>query len=41
MKFKPLVLFAATLAALPSVCKADGVAPFGIISAYNLVALGR
>jgi len=40
MKIKLLSLFAVTLAALPSVCKADGVAPFGVASAYNLVALG-
>lgn len=40
MNIRSLVLFAAALAALPSVCKADGVAPFGVASAYNLVALG-
>jgi len=40
MNIRPFVLFAAALAAIPSVCKADGVAPFGIASAYNLVALG-
>ncbi|WP_157466694.1 choice-of-anchor A family protein [Edaphobacter aggregans] len=40
MKLRPLVLSLAALAALPSVCKADGVAPFGVASAYNLVALG-
>ncbi len=40
MQIRPLVLLAAALAALPSVCKADGIAPFGVASAYNLVALG-
>ncbi|HEY0161873.1 MAG TPA: choice-of-anchor A family protein [Edaphobacter sp.] len=40
MKIKIFSLVAATLIALPSICKADGVAPFGIASAYNLVALG-
>jgi choice-of-anchor A domain-containing protein len=40
MNIRTIVLFAAALAALPSVCKADGVAPFGAASAYNLVALG-
>lgn len=40
MNIRSLVLFAAALAALPSVCKADGVAPFGVASAYNLLALG-
>ena len=34
------VLYLAAFAALPSVCKAEGVAPFDIASAYNLVALG-
>ncbi len=40
MQIRPLVLLAASLAALSSVCQADGVAPFGVASAYNLVALG-
>ncbi|HTF70773.1 MAG TPA: choice-of-anchor A family protein [Edaphobacter sp.] len=31
---------AASLVVLPSLCKADGVAAFGVASAYNLVALG-
>lgn len=39
MKHRALFL-AVLLGSLPSVCKADGVAPFGIASAYNLVALG-
>lgn len=38
MKHRALLL-AVFLGSLPSVCKADGVAPFGIASAYNLVAL--
>jgi choice-of-anchor A domain-containing protein len=40
MKIRIVSLLAVTLATLPSVCKADGVAPFGVASAYNLVALG-
>ncbi len=40
MKLRALVLSLAALAALPSICRADGVAPFGVASAYNLVALG-
>jgi choice-of-anchor A domain-containing protein len=40
MKIKFAFLFAASLAVLPSLCKADGLAPFGVASAYNLVALG-
>jgi choice-of-anchor A domain-containing protein len=40
MKNKFLFLFAASLAVLPGMCKADGLAPFGVASAYNLVALG-
>ena len=37
---KKVVLFSAVLAAIPSVCLADSVAPLGVASAYNLVALG-
>lgn len=40
MMNKQVVLFAAVLAAFPGVCLADSVAPFGVASAYNLVALG-
>ncbi len=40
MKIKLLFLAAVILGSLPVVCKADGVAPFGVASAYNLVALG-
>jgi choice-of-anchor A domain-containing protein len=40
MKIKYLSLLAVSLVVLPSLCKADGVAPFGVASAYNLVALG-
>ncbi|HEU4636554.1 MAG TPA: choice-of-anchor A family protein [Edaphobacter sp.] len=40
MKIKFAFLFAASLAVLPNLCKADGLAPFGVASAYNLVALG-
>ena len=35
-----VVLFAAVLAAFPRLCHADPIAPFGVASAYNLVALG-
>lgn len=40
MKIKFAFLVAASLAVLPGLCKADGLAPFGVASAYNLVALG-
>jgi choice-of-anchor A domain-containing protein len=40
MKNNTLYLFAIALVFFPSVCKADGLAPFGVASAYNLVALG-
>src|ERR1700754_1144252 len=40
MKIRLVSFFAVALVSLPSVCKADGVAPFGVASAYNLVALG-
>jgi choice-of-anchor A domain-containing protein len=40
MKIKFAFLVAASLAVLPGLSKADGLAPFGVASAYNLVALG-
>lgn len=40
MKIKYVSLVAFCLVVLPGLCKADGVAPFGVASAYNLVALG-
>ncbi|WP_263367640.1 choice-of-anchor A family protein [Edaphobacter bradus] len=40
MQIKTFLLLTASLAAIPGVCKADGSAPFGVASAYNLVALG-
>jgi choice-of-anchor A domain-containing protein len=40
MQKRSIVLLAASLAAFPSACKADGSARFGVVSAYNLVALG-
>src|ERR1700709_2212362 len=40
MKIRLIYFLATTLASLPAVCKADGISPFGVASAYNLVALG-
>lgn len=40
MKIRYVSLVALSLLVLPGLCKADGVAPFGVASAYNLVALG-
>lgn len=40
MIIKKVVLMAASLTAMSSVCLADPVSPFGVASAYNLVAIG-